>query len=90
MAIVSVETKSALDSALAAHINDEADGALVSGYVLQAAYFNGDTITNGTCGYIREFAEGQMFHVGLGLATMLDGYFRDSNQWDYDIEDDDD
>jgi hypothetical protein len=80
-------TKDSLDAALAAHIADECDGALVSGYVLQAAYFNGDTIQHGTTGYMREFADNQAFHVGYGLASQLLNYYRNPD-W-YEEEDDD-
>jgi hypothetical protein len=80
-------TKDALDAALAAHIADEGDGALVSGYVLQAAYFNGDTIEHGTTGYMREFADNQAFHTGLGLAAMLVDHYRNPDQWDIDEDD---
>ena len=45
-------TKTALDAALAAHIADECDGGIISGYVLQAAYFStqpSNTVPPGTC-----------------------------------------
>lgn len=87
MTKVSEATKAALDAALAAHIDDECEGALVSGYVIQAAYFNGATIEHGTHGYMREFADNQAFHVGMGLATMLTDYYRNPDWYD---EDDDD
>ena len=84
---MSEQTKAALDAALAAHIDDECEGALVSGYVLQAAYFNGDTIRHGTNGYMREFAEGQAFHVGYGLANQLIDYYRNPDWYDGEDED---
>ena len=83
---MSEQTKADLDAALAAHVADECDGALISGYVLKAAYFNGTTIEHGTTGYIREFAEGQAFHVGYGLASQLVDYYRNPDWY----EDDDD
>lgn len=85
---MSDETKSALDAAIAAHIADEVPGSLVSGYVLQASYFNGETIEHGTHGYMREFAEDQAYHNGLGLASMLLDYYRNPDRWE-DEEDDD-
>lgn len=85
---MSEQTKAALDTALANHIADECEGALVSGYVIQAAYFNGNTIAHGTHGYMREFAEGQAYHVGYGLASQLHDYYRNPD-W-YDGEEDDD
>lgn len=84
---MSQQTKAALDAALAAHVDDMCGGALVSGYVLQAAYFNGETIQHGTNGYLREFAEDQAFHVGRGLAEMLTDYYRNPDWYE---EDDDD
>lgn len=82
---MSVETKSALDAAIAAHVADECAGALVSGYVLQAAYFSTTTIDHGTTGYVREFAEDQAWHTGYGLANYLVDWYRNP-EW---FEDDD-
>lgn len=84
---MSEATKEALDAALAAHVADVCDGALISGYVLQAAYFNGDTIAHNTTGYMREFAEGQPWHAGYGLANHLLDYYRNP-EW-FEEEDDD-
>lgn len=84
MTKVSEQTKAALDAALSAHIADEAEGALVSGYVIQAAYFNGETIEHGTHGYMREFAEGQAYHAGFGLASMLVEFYRNPDWFDDD------
>jgi hypothetical protein len=60
---------------------------MVSGYVLQAAYFSSDTIDHGTTGYLREFAEDQPWHTGYGLASHLCDWFR-SPDWFDDEEDD--
>ena len=88
MATLSDATKAALDAALAAHIADECDGGIISGYVLQAAYFSTQTIEHGSTGYMREFAEDQPYHSGYGLAMHLLDYYRVPER--FDPEDDDD
>lgn len=84
---MSEATKTALDDALAAHVADECDGSLVSGYVLQACYFNGGTVERGTTGYFREFSDDIPFHSSLGLANMLIDGLKDSQ---FDGDDDED
>jgi hypothetical protein len=86
---VSDQTKEAMDAAIAAHIADEADGALITGYVLHAAYFNTDTDTRGSTGYYHDCAEGQGYHIGLGLAHMLVDHYSDS-VYDITLRDDED
>lgn len=81
---MSTETKQALDDALAAHVLDEADG-MVSGYVLHAAYFSAETVDNGSTGYIYEFADGQSFHIGYGLAMQLVDRYRDGFEEEDDV-----
>lgn len=68
---MSTETKKHLDAAIAAHVADEQDGAIVTGYVLQTSNMNSLHYEKGTTGYLLEFAENQPFHVGVGLAQML-------------------
>ncbi|GAA1148554.1 hypothetical protein GCM10009651_36500 [Microbacterium natoriense] len=65
---MSDETKAALDNAIAAHINDVAGDAIVSGYVLQTSYFSNDTVNHGTTGYYTEVADDQPWHIGKGCA----------------------
>lgn len=68
-------TKADLDAALAAHIADECEGGIITGYVPQAAYFSENTLDHGTTGYLREFADNQAYHIGYGLASqLLDSY----------------
>lgn len=64
-------TKATLDAALAAHIADECDGSLTTGYVLYASHLNAELDSRDATGYYAEYAEGQPFHVGLGLARMM-------------------
>jgi hypothetical protein len=79
---MSVETKTALDTALEAHIADECGGSIVTGYVLHAAHLNPDLDSRDATGYYAEFAEGMPFHVGLGLSHMLANHYEDI--WDDD------
>jgi hypothetical protein len=65
-------TKNALDAALAAHIADVTDeNALVTAYVIHAAYITIGTEDRRTTGYFSEFADDQPYHAGLGLAVHL-------------------
>lgn len=73
---MSADTKTTLDAAIAAHISDEVDGAIITGYILHAAYLNVDTDERGTTGYFAEFAENQPFHVGYGLAHQMIDHFQ--------------
>lgn len=68
-------TKAALDDAIAAHINDTTEGGIVTGYVMQTAYFSTETENHGTSGYYVEVAENQAFHIGKGLASMLEYHY---------------
>jgi hypothetical protein len=68
---VSVETKAALDAAIAAHISDEVgNGVIVTGYVLKASHLH-SAVAEDAHGYFAEFAEDQPHHVALGLAHMI-------------------
>jgi hypothetical protein len=65
-------TKDALDAALAAHVADTTESnALITGYVIQAAYITIGTEDRRTTGYLTEFADDQAYHTGLGLAVHL-------------------
>lgn len=67
---MSEATKTALDSAIAAHIADECEGTL-TGYVMQAQYQDIEMMTNGETGFLRVVAEHQAFITTLGLARYM-------------------
>lgn len=64
-------TKAALDAAIAAHVADECDGAIITGYVLQSQYTDMDMLEDGYTGYVREIMTSQPFTTTLGLAHYL-------------------
>ena len=64
---MSDDTRQALDSAIRAHLADEADGAIVTGYVPIAANITADDLEREQHGYWVEYADHQPFHVSLGL-----------------------
>ncbi|UOR02084.1 hypothetical protein MUN77_01750 [Leucobacter allii] len=66
-------TKTALDEALAAHVADECEGAIVTGYVLQVQYTDMDLINDQMTGYLRIVGENQNFTTTLGLAHYMSG-----------------
>ena len=69
---MSAETRAAMERAIETHITAEVEAsAIVTGFVLHAAYISTDTDSRGSTGYFREWAEGQPYHVGLGLAVQL-------------------
>lgn len=84
---MSEATKEALDQALQAHIADEGEGHLVTGYALIAVGINHDNLTRESNNYFTEFADGQPYHSSVGLATYLIDVLRDGR---FDEEDDDD
>lgn len=65
---MSAETKAAMDAAIAAHIADECEGGILTGYVLQTQYQDIDMMTNGETGFYRIEGERQSFTTTLGLA----------------------
>ncbi|MBF4602820.1 hypothetical protein [Curtobacterium sp. VKM Ac-2884] len=68
---MSAETKAALDQAVAAHFADEQDGAILTGYVLQAkgqGFTDGD---NDRTRLLRAIAEGQDYITTLGLVDWM-------------------
>lgn len=69
---MSAETKATLDDAIAAHFADEHDGAMLTGYVLQAQGkgFTDDD-DDAKTRYLRAVAEGQSFTVTLGLVEWV-------------------
>lgn len=68
---MSVETKAVLDAAIAAHVADECDGEMVTGWVLQTCGTRADYVDESRTGYLRVVADGQVFTTSLGLATYL-------------------
>jgi hypothetical protein len=71
---LSAETKAALDAAIEAHLRDESegDGAMVTAYVLYAAYLNTE-IEAGLSAYKCVIPDGQPYHSTLGLGhSMID------------------
>ena len=76
---MSAETKAALDDALAAHIAEASNGALVTGYALYASTQTLEQFDREATGYFAEYAEGQAHHVAIGLVSMH------SQRLDYDL-----
>ncbi|GAA4176544.1 hypothetical protein [Gryllotalpicola koreensis] len=68
---MSAETKAALDQAIAVHVADELNGAMVNGYALIAAGANTEDFDNERVQYLSEFADRQPHYVGLGLVRAL-------------------
>ncbi len=69
---MSAETKAALDDAIAAHFADEHDGAILTGYVLQAQGKGfTDEDDDDKTRYLRATADGQSFTILLGLVEWL-------------------
>lgn len=64
-------TKAALDAAIAAHLEEEEPGSIVTGYVALAQYTSADMMNEDLTGYQRFTAEGQSFTTSLGLARYL-------------------
>ena len=61
-----------MERAIETHITAEVEaGAIVTGFVLHAAYLTTDTDSRGSTGYFREWPEDQPYHVGFGLAVQL-------------------
>lgn len=74
--VVSAETKAALDTALAAHVADELDDAIIIAYVCQAAAMTGDDFDAEQTQYLRMVAEGQSAHVTLGILDYAHSRYR--------------
>lgn len=66
---MTAETKHALDEAIAAHAASEAEvtGVVVTGYALVVSCSSAADFDDEVTRYLFEYAEGQPFHVGLGL-----------------------
>jgi hypothetical protein len=64
---VSNDTRAALEAALAAHVADRCDGALVTDWALIAATSSLEDIGTGRTSYFVEANENQPVHVMTGL-----------------------
>ena len=64
---MSVETKRALDEAIAAHVADQTEGAVVTGYALIVSNATVEDFDEERTCYLVDYADAQPFHVGLGL-----------------------
>lgn len=64
---MSAETRAALEAALAAHIADRCDGAIVTDWALIAANSSLDDLGTGRTSYFVEANENQPVHVMTGL-----------------------
>lgn len=64
---MSDETRAALEAALAAHVADHCDGAIITDWALIAATSSLDDIGTGRTSYFLEANENQPIHVMTGL-----------------------
>lgn len=88
---MSAETKKALDEALEAHLRDECDGAMVTGYTMHASYLNPALDGTDSTGYFAIYHDGQPRHVAIGLVQMQLHYLLSPvYEVIYEIGDDDD
>jgi hypothetical protein len=67
---MSADTRDALEAAISAHMADEYDGAVMTGYVLQAegGIFDGEHV--GSTAYMATVPMTQTYATSLGLALM--------------------
>lgn len=78
---MSDQTKANLEAALEAHIADETEGGMVTGYVTHVAYQRVDL--GSASGYRVVTGTDQAFHVGLGLVHMLTENFDAASMFTY-------
>ena len=81
---MSDQTKAALDKALADHVADIGDGAIVTDWALIAATTSVENIGTGTTRYLLEGNDNQPVHVMTGLSR----YASERVVWDDDDDDD--
>lgn len=86
---MSAETKRALDEAIAAHIADDAPGAVVTGYALVVSNATPDDFDRNRTRYFFEYADRQPFHTALGLVRRHMLYLDGQGYGFADDEDDD-
>lgn len=83
---MSVETKSALDEAVAAHLSSECEGAILAGYVIQCAGQSLERLEAQQTSMLWGCMEAQPVYISLGLARALtlnvDGHHTDSEALD--------
>ena len=65
---MSAETKAALEEAITAHLADEMDGSMMTGYELVIAGWPPEKPNHTT--YYYETPDDQPFHVSIGLIKM--------------------
>lgn len=68
---MSEQTKAALDNAIAAHFADEQDGAILTGYVLQAKGQGFTDVDDDQVRLLRAVAEQQDYITTLGLIDWV-------------------
>lgn len=78
---MSAQTKAALEVAIAAHLADEMDGAILTGYAVVACGPRVEAMDDRTS-YHYEFPPSQAFHSSFGLGQMLVGYLEDVRHGD--------
>lgn len=81
---MSDQTKAALDAAIAAHVADTGDGAIVTDWALVAATSSIENIGTGTTAYLLEGNDNQPVHVMTGLFR----YASEKALWGLDEDDD--
>ena len=64
---MSQDTKQAMERAIEAHLADERDGAILTGYVLSAKGRSIDNLDSNTTRYMQSFHEGAEFDAVFGL-----------------------
>lgn len=68
---MSAQTKASLDEAIAAHFADEQDGAILTGYVLQAKGQGFSAEDSDRTRMLRAIADGQDYITTLGLVDWM-------------------
>lgn len=66
---MSEQTKADLDAAIAAHVADEAEGAIIASYVLQTDFTSIALMDEEATGFMRFTSEHQSLTATLGLIT---------------------
>lgn len=67
---MSAETHAALTEALAAHVADETDGAMLGGFVMYCETQTLDQLDQNATGYFAEYAKGITAHAAQGLVEL--------------------
>jgi hypothetical protein len=85
---MSTDTRAALEAAVAAHVADECDGAMLTGWALIASNATEADFDNNQTGYMIAAQDRQPMHSTLGLIHHHLNILED-NTWTYVEEDDD-